>query len=80
VLILGLTFGIMILKAIILILLGKVFKMNLDQNILYSLLLSQMGEFGFVLVAFAVQVNILNLHLSNIVMTVIAISSASAQR
>jgi voltage-gated potassium channel Kch len=39
-------------------------------------MLSQMGEFGFVLVAFAVQVNILNLHLSNIIMTVIAISMA----
>src|SRR5690606_29848747 len=55
---------------------GKIFKMDLDQNIIYAMLLSQMGEFGFVLVAFAIKVNILTGHISNIIMTVIAISMA----
>ena len=74
--ILSITAGVMVLKAIILLALGKAFKMDLDQNIIYTFLLSQMGEFGFVLVAFAIKVNILTSHISNIVMTVIAISMA----
>jgi monovalent cation:H+ antiporter-2, CPA2 family len=43
--------AIMLIKAGVLLLVGKLFKQKFDQLILLALLLCQMGEFGFVLVA-----------------------------
>lgn len=43
------TFGIMAIKAIVLFAAGWIFKLKLNQNILFVLLLSQIGEFAFVI-------------------------------
>lgn len=42
---------IMVLKSVVLLIIGKVFKISLSQNVLFTLLLSQAGEFVFVLLS-----------------------------
>ena len=53
--ILGMTVGVMVVKAAVLYALGKAFRLKRLDNQLFSLSLSQAGEFGFVLIAFVVQ-------------------------
>src|SRR5690606_29945220 len=47
--ILCMTLGIMAIKGVVLLIAGWVFKLKLNQNILFVLLLSQIGEFAFVI-------------------------------
>lgn len=75
-LIVGLVFGLMLLKAIVLFALGKIFGLKLDQNVMFSLALCQMGEFGFVLFAFATGSGILPRDLVDILIAVVALSMA----
>jgi len=55
-----LVFGVIVLKAIVLFLVGTFFKMKMDQKLLLSIGLAQIGEFAFVLLSFAFQLNILD--------------------
>src|SRR5210317_1370800 len=54
-LIAGLVLGLMALKFVILLILGRVFKLQLADNLMFSFLLAQGGEFAFLLVSFALQ-------------------------
>jgi CPA2 family monovalent cation:H+ antiporter-2 len=69
-----LVIGIMILKAFVLIVTGKLFKVQWDQNILFAICLSQVGEFAFVLFSFINQVKILDDRWTGIMMAVTAIT------
>lgn len=51
---------VMIIKLIVLFVIGKVFKLVLHQSLLFSLLLSQVGEFAFVLLGSAGLLQIIN--------------------
>ncbi|MCW7493063.1 monovalent cation:proton antiporter-2 (CPA2) family protein [Leptospira sp. 2 VSF19] len=51
--ILGIVFGIIFIKALVLFLLGLVFRLPLDQNLYFSIALSQVGEFSFVLFGYS---------------------------
>jgi CPA2 family monovalent cation:H+ antiporter-2 len=62
------------IKFFVLLLVGKVYKKSPDQNLLFAFALSQAGEFGFVILGFAVQLNLIPTVLSNQMMAVIAIS------
>ena len=62
------------IKFLVLLLVGKIYKKSADQNLLFAFALSQAGEFGFVILGFTVQLNLLPLVLSNQMMAVIAIS------
>ncbi len=53
-LILGLTIGLILLKAFVLLVLSFIFKVNGGDRWLFSLSLAQAGEFGFVLLSFTV--------------------------
>ncbi len=75
-LIAGLVIGLMIVKTLILLALGKIFGMKLDQNLLFGLSLSQMGEFGFVLFASALAGGILPKEVIDILIAVVALSMA----
>jgi len=75
-LILGLVAGIMLLKALVLFILGKAFRLSLAQNFIFSLGLSQVGEFAFVLFSFAFQEGILPKEISDIMIAVVAITMA----
>ncbi len=56
----GLVIGVIMLKAIILFIVGIFFKLKMDQKLLLSIGLAQIGEFAFVLLSFAFQLNILS--------------------
>lgn len=62
------------IKFFVLLAIGKFYKKSQDQNILFSFALSQAGEFGFVILGFALQLNLMPVELSNQMMAVIAIS------
>lgn len=74
--ILGITGGIIIVKAGILFILGRIMKMSTDQNLLMTLSLSQVGEFAFVTLAFTGQLRIVSQEISGILMAVVALSMA----
>lgn len=62
------------IKFFVLLLVGKIYKKSSDQNLLFAFALSQAGEFGFVILGFAIQLNLLPTVLANQMMAVIAIS------
>lgn len=74
--IIGLVLLLITVKATILFSLGKIFKLRLDQNLLFSLALSQVGEFAFVLFSFSIQGGILAQATIDILIAVVAISMA----
>jgi len=63
-------------KFIILFLLGRLFRMGLDQNMLFAFALSQSGEFAFVLFSFSAQNNVIPAGVTNTLMAVVALSMA----
>jgi CPA2 family monovalent cation:H+ antiporter-2 len=66
--------GVMFLKALILLVIGSAFKLKLDQNLIFSIGLAQVGEFAFVIFSFASQLGILDGTISSLMMAVTAIS------
>lgn len=76
ILILCLVVGLMLLKSLVLFLLGKIFKLAPDQNILFSLGLCQVGEFAFVLFSLSSQDGILPQSIIDVMIAVVAISMA----
>ncbi len=70
----GLVTGIMSIKFIVLMVTGKVFKIAIDQNLLFAFALSQVGEFAFVLLSFSNQLTIISREWMDIMMAVTAIS------
>jgi monovalent cation:H+ antiporter-2, CPA2 family len=65
---------IIFLKSLVLFILGKRFKMNLAQNLLFALLLSQAGEFVFVLLASIQQLRVLEKEWIDFYMAVVTIT------
>jgi len=74
--IIGLTLGIIFIKALILLIIGRYLKMSSDQNLVMSLGLAQVGEFAFVILAFIGQLRILDANQTGLFMAVTAISMA----
>ncbi len=66
----------MAVKAVILFILGKYFRISTDQNLILSVALSQVGEFAFVLFSIAAQINIIDNGIINILVAVVALSMA----
>jgi monovalent cation:H+ antiporter-2, CPA2 family len=73
-LIVSYTLGLVGLKAGILFLLGKFYKLPTSENIAFSIGLSQVGEFAFVLFAFISQLQILSREQADIMMVITALS------
>ncbi len=71
-----LVLALLVIKFIILFILGKMFRMGLDNNMLFAFSLAQSGEFAFVLFSFALQFNILDSSIVNPLMAVVALSMA----
>lgn len=74
--IIGLVLALMTVKTAVLFALGKVFKLGLNQNLLFSLGLSQVGEFAFVLFSFSATEGILPQTVIDTMIAVVAISMA----
>lgn len=73
-LILGLVLGVMLVKAGVLLALGKFFKMSFRQNLLFALALCQVGEFSFVLISFIRTTYVLEPAITNLITVVVAVS------
>ncbi len=65
------------IKFTVLFIIGKIYKKQNDQNLLFSFGLSQAGEFGFVILSFSVQLSIIPSILANQIMAIIALSMLS---
>lgn len=75
-LMLGMVAALMMIKGIVLWGLGKTFKLSTEQSLLFAFGLSEVGEFGFVLLSFSRQNNILTAEMTNMMTAVVAISMA----
>ncbi len=73
-LILGLTLGLMLLKAAVFWCLAVIFKLRGADKWLFTLGLAQAGEFGFVLLSFTVQNGVIPVDLSQTLLLVVALS------
>jgi len=70
----GLLLAIILLKAVVLFITGQVFKLKLDQKLLLTFSLAQIGEFAFVLLSFAFQLNILEQEQMDIMLVITALT------
>lgn len=70
----SLVIGIVVLKALVLFIVAALFKLKLDQRLLLTVGLAQIGEFAFVLLSFAFQLKILSQSELDIMLVVTAIS------
>lgn len=74
----GLMGALIAVKFVILFVLGRVFRLGLDQNILFAVCLAQGGEFAFVLLALADRSGILGTSTSAMLLVVVALTMALA--
>lgn len=72
--IISIAVGVMVLKGIILFILGRIFKLRQRNLVLFTLGLAQAGEFGFVLISFSNQLNLLPKALSDRVLLAITVT------
>lgn len=75
---LGLVIGLLIVKAIVLLVIGKVSRLERSQNFTFSVALAQGGEFAFVVVAFAVNNQVFGQALADRLIAVVALSMVAA--
>jgi monovalent cation:proton antiporter-2 (CPA2) family protein len=75
-LVLGVVAGLMVVKFFILLALGRVFKLSLDQNLLFAFALAQSGEFAFVLFSFATQQDVLPIAMTTPLVAAVALTMA----
>ncbi|MEZ5791552.1 MAG: cation:proton antiporter [Nitratireductor sp.] len=73
-LVIGLTIGLIVLKCIVMLGLGHIFKLAGGDKWLYALGLAQAGEFGFVLVSFTVANSVIPSEVADLLLLVIAMS------
>lgn len=74
--VIGLVALLMAVKATVLFILGKIFKLGVDQNVLFAVALSQVGEFAFVLFSFSLQHGVLPKQTVDMMVAAVAISMA----
>ncbi len=72
----GLVVGIIVLKLVVLFVLGKLFKLPFDQNLIFSFALAQGGEFAFVLFSFARQSGVLTTEVTAPLIASVALTMA----
>ena len=72
----GLVLGIMVGKAVLLIILGRIFRLGVDQALFFGLALAQSGEFAFVLFSYAEQTGVLVEDVTALLIVVVAITMA----
>lgn len=65
-----------IIKFIVLFFLGKLFRLKLGQGLWFAFALSQAGEFGFVIIAFASKLEIFTSKISEVLILITALSMA----
>lgn len=76
ILITSLVLGLILVKLLILVLIGKLFGMRMDNNLLFTFSLAQGGEFAFVLFSFAQQNSVMSSEVAAPLTAAVAISMA----
>jgi monovalent cation:proton antiporter-2 (CPA2) family protein len=74
--VLACVFLLLTVKAVVLFVLGKIFKLSTDQNFIFALSLCQIGEFAFVLLSFTLTQGILPQETVSLLIAVVAITMA----
>jgi monovalent cation:proton antiporter-2 (CPA2) family protein len=74
VLVLGLVVALIAGKFGVLLVLGKLFRLNLADNLMFGFLLAQGGEFAFLLFSFATQNSVIGSELSNLLVVVVVLT------
>jgi voltage-gated potassium channel Kch len=77
-LICGLVLGLLLAKFLLLLLIGRITKLEGSQNFIFAFSLAQGGEFAFVLISFAAQNQVLNPEIGNILVATVALSMVAA--
>lgn len=72
--ILGLTIGLILVKATTLFILGRIFNIRGSNKWLFALSLAQAGEFGFVLLSFTVSNAVISQEIADLLLLVVALS------
>ena len=70
----GILLAIIVIKAIVLFITGRIFNLKLDQKLLLTFSLAQIGEFAFVLLSFASGLNILEQDQMDMMLVITALS------
>lgn len=73
-LIAGLVAALIASKFLVLLALGKLFRLNLADNLMFAFLLAQGGEFAFLLFSFATQNHVITSELSNLLVVVVVLT------
>lgn len=72
----GVLIAIIVMKGLVLYITGSIFKLKLDQKLLLTFSLAQVGEFAFVLLSFAFGLNILEQEQMDMLLVITALSMA----
>jgi monovalent cation:proton antiporter-2 (CPA2) family protein len=70
----GLVFGLLVVKFVVLLGIGKITNLEKSQNFTFAFALAQGGEFAFVLTSFAVQNQVLDQQIGNLLVATVALS------
>ncbi len=73
-LILALVLALIVTKFGVLLALGRIFRLNLADNLMFAFLLAQGGEFAFLLFSFATQQKVISSDLSNLLIVVVVLT------
>jgi monovalent cation:proton antiporter-2 (CPA2) family protein len=77
-LIVGLVLGLLIVKFLLLLCIGKLSKLEKSQSFTFAFALAQGGEFAFVLISFAAQNDVLDSKIGNLLVATVALSMVAA--
>ena len=73
-LVLSLVASLILGKFVVLLALGKIFKLNLADNLMFAFLLAQGGEFAFLLFSFATQNRVISIEIANLLVVVVVLT------
>jgi monovalent cation:proton antiporter-2 (CPA2) family protein len=73
-LILALVLGLVVAKFLVLLTVGKFFRLNLADNLMFAFMLAQGGEFAFLLFSFATQNRVISQELVNLLIVVVVLT------
>jgi len=76
-LVFALTGALIVAKLLVLLVLGRLFKLGFDQTLLFGFSLAQAGEFAFVLLSFAVRYDVVGENLAATLIAVVALTMAA---
>ncbi|MFC1797072.1 monovalent cation:proton antiporter-2 (CPA2) family protein, partial [Pseudomonadota bacterium] len=71
---LALVFLLIVIKLIVLLILGRVFRLSLADNLMFAFVLAQGGEFAFLLFSYATQNSVIGYDMANLLIVVVVLS------